>query len=352
LTGSVSCFEVIGYSGGSVIIITDLRWSSTRTKYISKLEPNKCISTRGSLTVDDCVYDQRFTLYENTAGQILVLIRGLNLQDAGVYRIGVENQESRDIELKIISKTLSVSQGETVNISCRYPDQFQNHFKYFYKLEDRSVKDIVDTGTKTRRGRFSISDDKESRDVSVRIRDVKKDDGGVYYCAVWTTVGSVGYFSFFSEIQLQVTGPSSSVIIIICVVLLLIGGLTLMFYRHLRKQGTTILTSYRTKCYITHHDYENDPSGSQNIRMGPVYQSLNPNTNQSDSAYQRLNPNMNQSDSIYQSLDSNTNQSDSIYQSLDPSTNQSDSVYQSLDPNTNQSDSVYHTLGPKLIRFK
>uniref|UniRef100_A0A8B9H450 Ig-like domain-containing protein n=1 Tax=Astyanax mexicanus TaxID=7994 RepID=A0A8B9H450_ASTMX len=95
----------------------------------------------------------------------------------------------------------------TVNISCRYPDQFQNHYKYFYKLEDHSVKEIINTGTETRRGRFSISDDKGSRNVSLRIRDVKKDDGGVYSCAAWTTVSStvdsVGYFSFFSEIQLQ-----------------------------------------------------------------------------------------------------------------------------------------------------
>ncbi|XP_049325498.1 uncharacterized protein LOC103025438 [Astyanax mexicanus] len=165
------------------------------------------------------------------------------------------------------SETLSVSQGETVKISCRYPDQFQDHYKYFFKLDDHSVKDIVDTGTKTQRGRFSISDDKGSRNVSLRIRDVKKDDGGVYSCGVWTTVsstvGSVGYFSFFSEIQLQVSArppstapPTAAVIItdeessssfiititlIICGVLLLIGGLTLIFYCMLRKkrQGST-----------------------------------------------------------------------------------------------------------------
>ncbi|KAL7863917.1 hypothetical protein AOLI_G00153370 [Acnodon oligacanthus] len=39
-------------------------------------------------------------------------------------------------------------------------------------------------------------------------------------------------------------------------------------------------------------DYEDDIPGNQNsIRLGPIYQSLDPNTSQSDSVYQGLNPN-------------------------------------------------------------
>ncbi|KAL6482379.1 hypothetical protein MHYP_G00104590 [Metynnis hypsauchen] len=112
--------------------------------------------------------------------------------------------------------------------------------------------------SETQKDRFSISDDIRSKVLTVRISDVREDDGGVYYCGVGRGGGeSVSYHSLYIEFQLQVTGktyrttstalpsitseetnaaPGSSDIIIIITVsvgvgLMLIGGSTLIFYK-------------------------------------------------------------------------------------------------------------------------
>ncbi|XP_049325612.1 protein let-653-like [Astyanax mexicanus] len=57
----------------------------------------------------------------------------------------------------------------------------------------------------SQKDRFSISDNRRSRVVSVRISDVREEDGGVYYCAVAGGGDELGYYSLFSEIHLQVS---------------------------------------------------------------------------------------------------------------------------------------------------
>ncbi|XP_072513073.1 polymeric immunoglobulin receptor-like [Salminus brasiliensis] len=133
--------------------------------------------------------------------------------------------------------------GGSVNLYCKHHQYgikekyflFENRAKYFYKQSTGAV--IVKTETKNQTGRFSISDDIKSKVVSVKISDVRKEDGGVYYCGVWFAVEPVSYFSFYSEIQLQITAPGSSTFMSVitpvstCVALLLIGGLAVIFYR-------------------------------------------------------------------------------------------------------------------------
>ncbi|KAL6482381.1 hypothetical protein MHYP_G00104610 [Metynnis hypsauchen] len=63
--------------------------------------------------------------------------------------------------------------------------------------------------SETQKDRFSISDDIRSKVLTVRISDVREDDGGVYYCGVGRGGGeSVSYHSLYSEIQLQVTAST------------------------------------------------------------------------------------------------------------------------------------------------
>ncbi|KAG9262814.1 polymeric immunoglobulin receptor-like, partial [Astyanax mexicanus] len=345
LAGLVVCFDVIGYSRGSVIIYCIYQQDKGNDKYFCKESTNQCVNQKSDQRQNSWDHKGRVSL-NNFHGGLMVIYRDLSVEDAGLYQCGETGVWSHTVNLKVKKdpcclgpKTVSGYAGETTTISFSYPEEFQTENKLPYKLDGQILSSLIKTNL-SQKGRFSISDNRRSRVISVRISGMREEDGGVYYCAVGDGGNELGYYSLFSEIHLQVSGSSIIFIIIIsvsiCVVLLLIGGLTLIFYklRCSRTPGTTDA------------DYENDPPGSQNIRMGPVYQRLNPNTNQSDSVYQSLNPNTNQSDSVYQSLNPNTNQSDSVYQSLNPKTNQSDSVYQRLNRNTNQSDSVYQSLNP------
>ncbi|KAL6482377.1 hypothetical protein MHYP_G00104570 [Metynnis hypsauchen] len=103
-------------------------------------------------------------------------------------------------------KTVSGYLGENVTISCSYPEEFKRNTKFFFKQNSGYFSEVIRT-SETQRRRFSMSDDRSSKVLSVRITDVREDDGGVYFCAVWKGGGeSLSYHSLYTETQLQVTG--------------------------------------------------------------------------------------------------------------------------------------------------
>ena len=63
-------------------------------------------------------------------------------------------------------KTVSGYLGETVNISCSYPEQFETNIKVFYKWTGEDLKEVINT-TVTPIDRFSIYDDTISKVLSV-----------------------------------------------------------------------------------------------------------------------------------------------------------------------------------------
>ncbi|KAL7845191.1 hypothetical protein AOLI_G00233830 [Acnodon oligacanthus] len=95
--------------------------------------------------------------------------------------------------------------GETVTISFLYPEEFERKTKYLFKQAGFTFTEVI-RSTETQRGRFSISEDRSSSVLRLAVRDVREDDGGVYYCGVGFEGDSVGYYSLYTETQLQVTG--------------------------------------------------------------------------------------------------------------------------------------------------
>ncbi|KAG9262813.1 hypothetical protein AMEX_G24699, partial [Astyanax mexicanus] len=93
--------------------------------------------------------------------------------------------------------------GETITINCPYPEEFQNYGKGLYKEKYIFFNPVIRT-TDSQIDRFSISEDRRSGVVSVRIRDVREDDGGVYYCGADLGGESVSYESLYTQIHLQV----------------------------------------------------------------------------------------------------------------------------------------------------
>ncbi|XP_058265645.1 uncharacterized protein LOC131365798 isoform X1 [Hemibagrus wyckioides] len=364
ISGPVGCV-VTGYTGGSIIIISDLKWDFRYIRYICKKERTSCTDIIRTDTTKNSVQEGRFMLYENTGGFVTVLIRGLEPQDAGTYRMGVGSWLSTDVTLTATNdsccpgpKTMHAFPGQNISIISNYPAVYDRHYKYIMKLDNGSVlNDIVDTHTQSQNNRFSISDDRNAKVLGLSISNVTEADDGVYLCGVFNRMNSVEYFSFFTEIQLHVRAKSwteissdrknfteapieissesayfshSNIIIIIiisvcvCVTLLLTGGFTLLMIYKLRQKGTQ----------------GSRPSSQDNGHASSVYENDLPNL----PPYENLNMKMR---SNHQNLDSSTNQSDSTYQTLDPLTNQSDSGYMSLSNTTDQSHSHYQCLNPR-----
>ncbi|RXN23328.1 polymeric immunoglobulin receptor-like protein [Labeo rohita] len=158
ISGAVRCFDVIGYSGGSVLVDSG-----------------------------------RFTLFPNNEENLMIFIRDLNQQDAGTYRIGVLHGWRISLTLNVEegSKRVMVNIGETANFSCEYSQNHINDPKIIFKEEKDSIETIYSTWNK--KERFSISDEKHKNIFSVRISAVTPDDGGVYLCGVWIDRQSYSY---------------------------------------------------------------------------------------------------------------------------------------------------------------
>ncbi|KAI4891634.1 hypothetical protein NFI96_009482 [Prochilodus magdalenae] len=257
--GPVSCSDVIGYSDSSIMIHCYHQENGEHEYYFCKTTTKECIEVETSNT---WIHKDRISLL-HLPGVLAVMYRRLSFQDSGLYQCGQTGLWSRDLKLTVErdpccsgSKTVTGYLGETVTISCSYPDQYEKDTKYFYQ----DVVTVISTKV-TERDRFSISDNRGSRVLSVRISDVREDDGGVYYCGVWNGGGAVSYYSLYTEIQLQVTAPGSSIIIIITVcvsvVLLLIGGAALIFYR--------------LRCRRTHVTGSTPSSRMETKDPGPTY---------------------------------------------------------------------------------
>ncbi|KAL6482394.1 hypothetical protein MHYP_G00104740 [Metynnis hypsauchen] len=266
ISGPVSCNDVIGFPQGAVIIFCNHQPRGEFDKYFCEVKTRKCAYMRPN-TQDQ---EYRFTVRDSTGG-LTVIYRNLSLQDAGSYQCGGAGRWNHDVNLKVKTdpccsspNTVAGYLGENITISCSYPEEFETNIKYLFKANGRGFSIVIDTKV-SQKGRFSISEDRSSAVISVRISDVREDDGGVYYCGLWTGGDSVTYYSLYTETQLQVTaiyrttstapttvkssqtfGSPVIISISVCVVLLLIGGLALIFcIVHRKKQGVT--PSFRTE---------------------------------------------------------------------------------------------------------
>lgn len=101
---------------------------------------------------------------------------------------------------------MNANLGQNITITCNYPGEYEKNKKYVIAMNDEAhVTSITDTQTTSENSRFSISDDRSAKVVSVNISDVREADGVFYLFGVWN---KFGYYSYFTEIQLHVTGEN------------------------------------------------------------------------------------------------------------------------------------------------
>ncbi|XP_065130576.1 uncharacterized protein [Paramisgurnus dabryanus] len=196
ISGAVRCFNVIGYSGGSVLVDSQKSWC----KDINKLKQWKQIinNEKHKQWIDE----EKFTLYCNKYKKLRIYIKDLNTEDSGRYRIGFDNRWFIDMILTVradscceASQTVMVNTGETANFRCQYSPDYKYQDKIVFKEGKDSIDEVI-YSTWWNKERFSISDDRDKNIFTVRITDVRSEDAGVYLCGVQRYRDSYSYFIF------------------------------------------------------------------------------------------------------------------------------------------------------------
>ncbi|XP_051559012.1 polymeric immunoglobulin receptor-like [Myxocyprinus asiaticus] len=189
ISGSVRCFDVTGYSGGSVIVDSGNLWCDECSKYMDKHDPWTTIIYYKKH--DQLITEGRFTLYRNNDGNLMIFIRELNTHDTGRYWIGVYWQWSIEMFLIVnkdsscnVSKNVMVNIGEISIISCEYSQNKIYDVRFICKQGKDSIDEVIHSTDTWNKGRFSISDDRNKKVFSVNITSVTVDDVGVYLCGV------------------------------------------------------------------------------------------------------------------------------------------------------------------------
>ncbi|KAA0722676.1 Polymeric immunoglobulin receptor [Triplophysa tibetana] len=208
ISGAVRCFDVIGYSGGSVLVDSQKPWHKNSAKYMHVHDQWEMIIKKNKQ--DQWIAEGRFTLYCNN-GHLMIYIRDVKTQDSGTYRIGVDGQWYIDISLDIkedsccgASQRLMVNTGQTANFNCQYSQDYKTNDKIMYRERKEYIEVFYSTWKKDER--FSISDNKDKNLFSVRMTDIRSEDTGVYLCGVWLDRDSYSY-SILTAVHLHIMMP-------------------------------------------------------------------------------------------------------------------------------------------------
>ncbi|KAL1281408.1 hypothetical protein QQF64_000211 [Cirrhinus molitorella] len=208
ISGAVRCFNVSGYSGGSVLVDSGKLWFSDSPKYMAKLPEWRTIINHTKH--NKWINEGRFTLFQNNERNLMIYIRDLNQHDAGRYQIGPDGQSIIDMTLNVeedscckVSNRVMVNIGETASFSCEYSQNHINHSKIIFKEGKDSVEEMIRTYTSSTIGRFSGYDCRNKKLIILRITAVTPDDGGVYLCGIWIYRHSFSY-SIITTLHLHV----------------------------------------------------------------------------------------------------------------------------------------------------
>uniref|UniRef100_A0A3B5KK67 Immunoglobulin V-set domain-containing protein n=1 Tax=Xiphophorus couchianus TaxID=32473 RepID=A0A3B5KK67_9TELE len=91
-------------------------------------------------------------------------------------------------------------EGRDVTFSCHYDQGYEDSEKYFCK-NDCGSSDVLITTKQKNKGKYSITDDKKIRLVTVTISGLQSHDAGKYWCGV------TGWFiDTYSEVKGRATG--------------------------------------------------------------------------------------------------------------------------------------------------
>ncbi|ROL54806.1 Ras-related C3 botulinum toxin substrate 1 [Anabarilius grahami] len=220
ISGQVLCFSVFGCAGGSLMFKCMYKNENDQHKEKHFCRDRSCKMGISTELQNRWNYNGRFALYDDENSRFFtVFIRNLSIEDHGEYTCG-NTQKSHDVDLKVNRESgcgTSVIQdeyvGETITFHCEYDHEFKSHTKVFYRLKEGPVHVLNSSqSSQSSEEKIILSDSREDQ-ITVTIRDISADDGGVYLCGVerYGSDPSITHISFIKEIQLNVNSRITSV---------------------------------------------------------------------------------------------------------------------------------------------
>ncbi|KAL1281406.1 hypothetical protein QQF64_000209 [Cirrhinus molitorella] len=204
ISGAVKDMDVIGYSGGSVLVDSGKLWSSDSAKNMYKFPEWRRI--KNDKKHDQLNNEEKLSVFRNSKGNLLIFIRELNQHDAGRYRIGVSGTRPDYMNLIVLEGKLTMYKvsgysGGGLMIKCEHP-QYKTKPKYICKESDgcseRKSPGVRDEWMEN--GDVSLYDDTRAGVLMVFFRELKAADAGTYRCGVNVS----HYTEIFTELQLNV----------------------------------------------------------------------------------------------------------------------------------------------------
>ncbi|KAL2086335.1 hypothetical protein ACEWY4_017394 [Coilia grayii] len=209
---------------------------------------------RSSNSTPDCKYslatsvnqamvqDKKLQLHDDRAKRVLaVSLNNFSTDDVGSYWCGVKRNMHNilftNVHLALTDwcceqhlNVTEFSEGDTATISCPYPWGYEDEEKFFCRGEHHDhCLDLIavnTTGVWVENGRFSCKDYITTRRVMVKIRDLRAEDSGIYWCGFDRRWRPANYTKVFLSVGPDLVIPVSvsvSVVILIAVIVVVIS---------------------------------------------------------------------------------------------------------------------------------
>ncbi|XP_047434654.1 polymeric immunoglobulin receptor-like isoform X2 [Mugil cephalus] len=210
VTRAAGVIHVFGYVGRDVKVSCSYgQGYESHEKYLCK---NDCGSSDVLITTSQTNKNKYSTYDDKQKRSFTVTISDLQSVDAGKYWCGV-TRTGKDIytEVKLelgqdtccdkVDKRESYEE-DSVSIICPYELEYQNNLKFICRGNQPStcLQQAVITSDRKQNGRFTLTEDKESRRFTVNINKLTQEDSGWYLCGVHRNTG----LDVFSAVELEV----------------------------------------------------------------------------------------------------------------------------------------------------
>ncbi|XP_050926728.1 polymeric immunoglobulin receptor isoform X4 [Lates calcarifer] len=210
VASTAAVIHVSGYEGRDVNV--SCSYGEGYESYEKYLCRNDCGDSDVLITTTEAKKN-KYSIYDDKKRRVFTTtISDLSSVDAGKYWCGVTRTGKdiyTEVRLEVVpdsccdrSTNIQSYEGGSVSISCSYESEDQNNLKYICRGKQPStcLQQALITSDNKRKGRFRLTDDKESRKFTVNITSLTQEDSGSYLCGVHRNTG----LDVFSAAELEV----------------------------------------------------------------------------------------------------------------------------------------------------